>query len=329
MLSMINTYKYNILDLSSLNIFLWCVYLYVLNTLHHITGKKISTHPKAELKQALVLCETSCVTLERFDLWISRSELRDGWSDTFQMCSPTHVACSWGCDEFVLWVHKCHPFAQILAIWGLSYSAISSINLFIYIWHGVEIMYVSKVSVVVEGQAARIPQTTRHAICAMLKHPNVTDAFLFPLQSMFFDSLRMDRLSTAVWIDEDRCCTVVHFFLPAIWTFCCHRRYGPAPSIITCNAALGAVGRGKRWVGSSAFWRKGGFKSLSQTWLLNLIFPKSVPQVVSRGLRICRSSYFETCVGCWLSGELRYHTGIMDNTLHQFQRGKGSQKLAT
>ena len=134
MLSMINTYKYNILDLSSLNIFLWCVYLYVLNTLHHITGKKISTHPKAELKQALVLCETSCVTLERFDLWISRSELRDGWSDTFQMCSPTHVACSWGCDEFVLWVHKCHPFAQILAIWGLSYSAISSINLFIYIY---------------------------------------------------------------------------------------------------------------------------------------------------------------------------------------------------
>lgn len=61
-------------------------------------------------------------------------------------------------------------------------------------------------------------QTTRHAICAMLKHPKVTDAFLFPLQSMFFDSLRMDRLSTAVWIDEDRCCQVVQiFFLPAIW----------------------------------------------------------------------------------------------------------------
>ena len=104
-------------------------------------------------------------------------------------------------------------------------------------------------------------QTTRHAICAMPKHPKVTDAFLFPLQSMFFDSLRMDRLSTAVWIDEDRCCTVVHFFFSLRFGRC-HRRYGPAPSIITCNAALGAVGRGKRWVGSSAFWRQGGFKSL-------------------------------------------------------------------
>lgn len=147
--------KYN--KYLDLNIsFLWFVYLYVLNIL--ISVKKIGTHPKAELKQALVLCEISCVTLERFDLWISRSELRDGWSDTFQMCSRTHVACSWeswGCDEFVLWVHKCHPFAQTLVgIWGLSYNAISSINLYIYIWHGVEIMYASKVSVVVEGQAA-------------------------------------------------------------------------------------------------------------------------------------------------------------------------------
>ena len=29
------------------------------------------------------------------------------------------------------------------------------------------------------------------------------------------------------------------------------RKHGPVPSVVTCNAALGAVGRAKRWVRNS------------------------------------------------------------------------------
>ena len=160
-------------------------------------------------------------------------------------------------------------------------------------------------------------QTTRHAICAMLKHPKVTDAFLFPLQSMFFDSLRMDRLSTAVWIDEDRCCQVVQFFfLPAIWAL--SQEVWASTKHHYLQRCFGCSWQGQKVGRQLSILAKGWLQKSSQSWLLNLILPKTVPQVVSWGLRICRSSYFETCVGCWLSGELRYHTGIMDNTLHQF-----------
>ena len=106
------------------------------------------------------------------------------------------------------------------------------------------------------------------------------------------------------------------FFLPAIWAL--SQEVWASTKHHYLQRCFGCSWQGQKVGRQLSILAKGWLQKSSQTWLLNLILPKTVPQVVSWGLRICRSSYFETCVGCWLSGELRYHTGIMDNTLHQF-----------
>lgn len=120
-----------------------CICVCTKHITSYITVKKISTHPKAELKQALVLCETSCVTHGANLGTAGRIRSR---------CVLLHMLLA---PEVV--TNLCWEFTSVI------FCANSSCHLrpFLhchfkhqYIRHGVEIMYVSKVSVAVEGQAA-------------------------------------------------------------------------------------------------------------------------------------------------------------------------------
>lgn len=125
--------------------------------------------------------------------------------------------------------------------------------------------------------------------------------------NLFFDSLRMDRLSTAVWIDEDRCCSSCKFFSPCDLGILLSQEVWASTKHHYLQRCVGCSWQGQKVGKQLSLLAQGWLQRSSQTWLLNLILRKTVPQVVSWCLRICRSSYFETCVGCWLSGELRYY----------------------